>query len=192
MNPDLSSLIAAARSIGVDAKTFFGGLDERQLNWKPNQKSWSVGQCLEHLIVTNRELLRAVKTHVDGTHRKTIFERWAFGSGYFGGYVLKAVQPENPRKSNAPKVFRPTRSRISGDVVERFTAQQAEAARLMEQSAELDLEKTIVTSPVARFVTYSMLDAFKILVNHERRHFRQAKNLMKMPDFPESSLAVSK
>ena len=185
MNPDLSSLIAAARSIGVDAQTFFGNLDERQLNWKPNQKSWSVGQCLEHLIVTNGELSATIKKRVDDTYQPTIFERMAFGSKYFGSRVIKTVQPENPNKIKAPKIFRPAHSQISGDVVQRFAAQQTEVVQLMTKSAALDLEKTIVASPVARFVTYSMLDAFKILVNHERRHFRQAKNLMKMPDFPE-------
>ena len=30
-----------------------GQLSSTQLNWKPDPKSWSVGQCIDHVIVTN-------------------------------------------------------------------------------------------------------------------------------------------
>ena len=184
INPQLNGFIASAESISADAQTLFGGLSEKQLNWQPNQETWSVGQCLEHLIKTNEEMLGAVESHVNGTHRKTIFERLALGSSYFGNYVLKAVQPENKTKLKAPKIFRPAASSVDADVVQKFVGNQQKLIDLMQSSENLDLEKTIVTSPVASFVTYSLFNAYKIVVTHERRHFRQAQNVMKLKDFP--------
>lgn len=184
MNPELDGFITSAKSIAVDAQKLFGGLSEAQLNWQPNQETWSVGECLEHLIKTNGEMLGAVEGHVNGTHRQTIFEKFAVGSGYFGNYVLKAVQPENKNKLKAPKVFRPTTSKVGAGIVEKFVDNQDQVINLMQRSENLDLEKTIVTSPVASFITYSLFNAFKIVVTHERRHFRQAQNVMKLKDFP--------
>ncbi len=130
-------------------------------------------------------MLGAVELHITGAHKKTIFERLALGSNYFGNYVLKAVQPENKNKLKAPKVFQPAKSNVGADVVERFIANQERVIELMRASDKLDLEKTIVTSPAARFVTYSLFNAYKIVVTHERRHFRQAQNVMELPEFPK-------
>ncbi|MEP6925620.1 MAG: DinB family protein [Pyrinomonadaceae bacterium] len=184
MNPELNGFIAAAESISADAKTLFGSLSDAQLNWQPAKASWSVGQCLEHLIKTNGEMLGVVESHINGTHRKTIFERFAMGSRYFGNYVLKAVQPENKTKLKAPKIFRPVQSRVGADIVEKFVENQRKIVDLMHRSENLDLEKTIVTSPVAPIVTYSLFNTYKIVVTHERRHFRQAQEIMKLKDFP--------
>jgi hypothetical protein len=185
MNPELEGLISAAKSVAEDARVLFGDLNEAQLNWQPDAESWSVGLCLEHLIKTNDELLGAVEPHVAGAHRKTIFEQLALGSGFFGNYVLKAVQPETKAKIKAPKVFRPETSNVNADVVERFVANQQKIIALMKRSAQLDLQKTIVTSPVAPVVVYSLWHAFKIVVTHERRHFRQAQNVMNLSEFPK-------
>lgn len=185
MNPELNGFITAAKSIAYDAQTLFGGLSEAQLNWQPDPESWSVGACLEHLIKTNDEMLGAVESHITGAHRKTIFERLALGSNYFGNYVLKAVQPENKNKLKAPKVFRPAASDVAADVVDRFIENQERVIELMRRSERLDLEKTIITSPAARFITYSLFNAYKIVVTHERRHFRQAQNVMELPGFPK-------
>ena len=185
MNAELNGFITAAKSIAYDAKTLFGGLSERQLNWQPNAESWSVGLCLEHLIKTNDEMLGAVESHISGAHKKTVFERLALGSNFFGNYVLKAVQPENKSKLKAPKAFQPAASSVATDIVDRFIANQERIIELMRASDKLDLEKTIITSPAASFVTYSLFNAYKIVVTHERRHFRQAQNVMELPEFPK-------
>lgn len=185
MNAELNGLINAAKSVAEDAKTFFGNLNVTQLNWQPNAESWSVGLCLEHLIKTNEEMLGAAQSHIDRTHRKTIFERLALGSNFFGNYVLKAVQPETKTKLKAPKVFRPVASNVNADIVERFVLNQQKVIAVMEASDKLDLEKTIITSPVAPVVVYSLWNAYKIVVTHERRHFRQAQNVMQTEGFPK-------
>lgn len=185
MNPELKSLIVAAHSVADDARAFFGGLNERQLNWQPDAKSWSVGLCLEHLIKVNEEVLTAVESHINGSHRRTIFERLALGSNYLGKYIVKAAQPENKTKIKAPKVFRPTRSYVDADIVERFVANQNKVIEMMQASGELNLEKTIITSPMASFITYSLWHTYQIVVTHERRHFRQAREVMKHEGFPD-------
>ncbi len=70
-------------------------------------------------------------------------------------------------------------------VIEQFAAHQGELAELMRATAAgVDLKRTVVTSPVSGFVTYSLLDAFRIVVMHERRHFAQARRVTEAEGFP--------
>jgi hypothetical protein len=82
------------------------------------------------------------------------------------------------RKLKAPKIFQPASSRIDGAIVQRFLDQQEPLIRYMKATAGLDLAKIIITSPVSRLVTYSLLDAYRILVTHERRHLLQARRVV--------------
>ncbi|HZJ47286.1 MAG TPA: hypothetical protein VFD63_26145, partial [Pyrinomonadaceae bacterium] len=65
-----------------------------------------------------------------------------------------------------------------------FVQQQSELVTRMTASASLDLEKIVITSPVARVVTYSLMDAYRIIVVHEERHFQQAQRVTSESSFP--------
>jgi hypothetical protein len=54
----------------------------------------------------------------------------------------------------------------------------------MKATAELPIEKIIITSVVSPFVISSLWDVYHILVAHERRHLRQAGRVMRAPAFP--------
>ena len=185
MNEELQNLLGQARENSQEAKMLFGHLSEAQLNWKPNAESWSVGQCLEHLIKTNDEVLGVADSHIKGIHKKTFFEKLPFLPAFFGSQILKAVQPENAKKNKAPKIFAPAKSAVSEHVVEEFLESQNKIIRLIEASRNIDLAKTVITSPVAKIVTYSLLDAYKIVLIHEQRHFAQAKRVVQLNGFPK-------
>ena len=54
----------------------------------------------------------------------------------------------------------------------------------MTTTRSRDLSTVVVTSAVAPMAFYSALDAFKILVAHERRHLGQAERVMTSEGFP--------
>jgi hypothetical protein len=54
----------------------------------------------------------------------------------------------------------------------------------MKATVVMNPEKIIIYSPVTKVVTYSLLDAYRIIAAHERRHFEQARRVMEMPGFP--------
>lgn len=58
----------------------------------------------------------------------------------------------------------------------------ADDARSVSKSSMI--ERTIITSPALNFVTYSLMDAYRILVVHERRHFQQARRVIEESGFP--------
>ena len=65
-----------------------------------------------------------------------------------------------------------------------FLEQQEWLQRLMEATRELDLDGITITSPVLGFMTYSLMDACRIIVVHEQNHYIQATRVMESQGFP--------
>ena len=58
-------------------------------------------------------------------------------------------------------------------------------AATMKATEELGLEKIKISSPVTHLITYSLMDAYRIIINHEQRHLLQAKRVAEMDGFPK-------
>ena len=119
-----------------------------------------------------------------GTYRTNWWGRVSPFSGFFSRLILKALDPEQGRRTKAPRVFEPARSDVTADVLQKFAAHQAELATRMRATASADLLGLKVTSPVSAVATYSVLDAYRIVVAHERKHFEQARRVMQTAGFP--------
>lgn len=184
MNAELSNLIGELENITAEAKAKFSGLSSEQLNWKPAAGSWSVGQCFDHLITANRGMAAKIEPVTQGKQKATFFEKLPFLPKLFGGFITRAVAPESPRKIKNPGIFDPAESDISADVIERFLEDQNKIAAVMRAGGNVDPEKIIMTSPVAVFITYSLLDGYRIIVWHEKRHLQQAERVMQTGGFP--------
>ena len=182
----LPDLIAGAQEISAEAKSTFGSLSPTQINWKPSAESWSVGQCIDHLLVSNRPYGEIIDQVVQGKYEQTFLHRLPVLPGMFGRLLIKSLDPETKRKMKAPAVFAPAVSTIDGKIVETFLSTQQQLIERMKSTRGLDLAKIIITSPALGIVTYSLLDALRIIVVHEQRHFGQAKRVTAMSGFPNA------
>jgi hypothetical protein len=50
---DLSTLLAEGRLVADETRRAFGQLSAEQINWKPGEGEWSIGQCFDHLIIAH-------------------------------------------------------------------------------------------------------------------------------------------
>lgn len=179
----LSELISAANTITNETRAAFGSLSAHQLNWKPASESWSVGQCLDHLITSNATYFPTFEAILNGTKKSTFWERVPGLPRFFGKMLLKSVSPGSRRRLKAPAIFQPVASQVDGGIVQRFLDQQGEVIRTMEAAKDLDAAQIILTSPVSSVITYSLLDTYRILVAHEQRHLLQARRVTEMAGF---------
>ncbi|HEX8174522.1 MAG TPA: DinB family protein [Pyrinomonadaceae bacterium] len=183
---NLPALIAEAGTIRDEAAAAFGQLSPAQLNWKPSAEEWSIGQCFDHLILTNRPYFPVLEKIAAGRQQTRLWERVPLLPGLFAKLVLGAVSPESARKVKARKGFVPAASDVDGQVMSRFVLHQDELMRLMKATEPLELDKIIITSPISSAVIYSLLDGYRIIVTHERRHFQQAERVMAAAEFPRA------
>lgn len=181
----LPQIFDEAEAIAADAKTLFGHLNAQQLNWKPGADSWSVAQCLDHLISINREYFPTFTRILKGEHRKALLHRAPLLPAAFGRLMIKVLSPNFHRRLKAPPAAQSSSSSIDPQIVDRFIADQRETLAMMKSLEAHDPAKIIITSPFASVVVYSLLDTFRIIVAHERRHFAQAQRVMETEGFPQ-------
>jgi hypothetical protein len=174
----ISSVTSDLAAISVEVRDEFGGLTEQQLNWKASEDSWSVAQCLDHLITINSLYFPVFENLRSATLPNTFLERVSPLSGFFGRFLIKAMSPENPKKMKTSKKAYPSASDIDAGIVERFVEHNRELARHIEKISPDTPLSRIITSPLARFITYSLDDCLTMLVVHERRHVLQAKRVI--------------
>lgn len=180
---DLPAVINAANNVASNTRSTFGHLTPSQLNWKPSPERWSIAQCFDHLIAVNKAYFPVIDNVLAGKKR-TLWESMPVLPGLMGKMVIKAVEPTSTRKFKARKNFEAAQSNISGSIITDFVNHQAEVVDKMKATQHLDLDKIIITSPVAAVMTYSLIDAYRIIVVHEERHFQQAKRVTEETGFP--------
>ncbi len=180
----MSEVISELEKFTEDTQTTFGKLSPEQVNWKPGASGWSVGQCFEHLIKTNELFFKKLDEIADGKHEHSFLENWSPLSGFFGN-LLKSSLKKDSRKFKAPtqKIVPP--SEIDPNIVEIFAAHQAELIGKMKLTEKANWKKIKVTSPFLKIATYTLEDGYEIIVEHERRHFRQAERVVKSENFPK-------
>ena len=183
----LSGLVSAVNAITDQTLAGFGDLTAPQLNWKPSADQWSVAHCFDHLVRANEAFFPIFEKVLSGEKKNTFWESVPWLPAFWGKMVIKAVAPESTRKLKAPKIFHPSSSRVDGAIIRRFIDQQNQVIRYMKATEDLDLEKIKISSPVTNLITYSLMDAYRIIITHEKRHLLQAMRVSKMDGFPKGS-----
>ena len=79
-------LRAALDAADVRARALAAPLSVAQLNWRADPGSWSIGQCLDHLRVTNDVYAHAMDESLTGTPVGPVE---AITPGWFGRYFLR-------------------------------------------------------------------------------------------------------
>jgi hypothetical protein len=183
MSGIIENTVNELRQAADEARESFGSLTPEQLNWKPAADSWSVAQCLDHLILTNEELIAPLKKKLAGD-KNTFWESWSPLTGFFGGFLRKSLRSD-AKKFKAPSKTIVPPSDLPADIVERFVENIEKMSAMIISAEKLDAQKTIITSPFMGLITYRLSDGFDIITEHCKRHIRQAKRVTLSVDFPQ-------
>ncbi len=183
MDERINSIVSELKSSAADASETFGALTAEQLNWKPGEKSWSIAQCLDHLILTNEQFYPEFDKLAAGNRKNTLWQNYSPLTGFFGRFLIKAVT-EDSKKAKAPSKSVVPPSDLPADIVGKFERNIAEVCSKVTACAGADRRKVVVSSPFLSLITYTMDDAYTVLVEHTKRHIRQAKRVMRADGFP--------
>lgn len=155
----------------------FGDLTYEQFNWKPSEKEWSIGQCIDHVVVTDSLYRSIIGPVIEGTS-KTPFMAYIPGmTSFFGNAIYKAIHEDNTKKGKTFGVFQPSQSAINKDVLKKLEDEHKVLISNINQLSDSDLEKSIA-SPVGKMVVYKVWKALDIVTTHEMRHFYQAQRVL--------------
>ena len=159
--------------ITASVESEFGLMNEVQLNWKRDPDSWSIAQCIDHIIVSNQKYFPVLESVVTGKHKMTFWERKNPLTHYTGKQMINTLGPVVSKKFQAPKLFLPSRSDLKPTIINDFIEHQKKLCTLLKKLIDPKFEKVVITSPVAALLTLKLTDVLQIIVAHEERHLQQ-------------------
>lgn len=166
----------------IDKK--FGDLKLIQLNWKPAPDQWSIGQCLDHLIVSNAKYLPVLLTIIEGKNKPSFWEKNNPLSNYTGKQMIKTLGKNVVKKYKSPRLFIPSESTVSQNIISDFKNHQDEIFQLFLELEKEKYKHIVVTSPVASLITLKLHDLIELIIVHEERHINQALRVKNNINFP--------
>ena len=180
-----TDLVEEFSAMARDTEMVFGRYDATQLNWQPQAGRWSVAQCFDHLLKTADGMFLTFDRALDPNVAPTVWQRLPMWPRMLGRALITSQAPGGKRKYRAPATAQPAGSSLDPLTVERFIAcQHLGIARLRALGAE-DARR-IAVSPFVAQITYSVLDGYRLIAAHQRRHFDQARRVIEHPAFPST------
>jgi hypothetical protein len=164
------------------ASTLATTLTSRQLNWKPSQDTWSVGQCLEHLCIANEVYLSAMSSSLAARPLAVVQE---ITPGWFGRWFIRSYIEPSPdtRRARAPNKIGPG-AQVEPSVLERFLSSNAKARELVRRAAKHNVNRIRFKNPFIPVLRFTIGTGLEILVRHQRRHLLQAERIRERREFP--------
>jgi hypothetical protein len=184
MNTETLNLLSELQVVSDDTQKTFGNLTAEQINWKPGADGWSVGQCFEHLIKTNLLFFPELERIAGGKRKNSFWENYSPLNSFFGNLLVNSLKKDE-RKFKAPTQKIVPLSEINASIIEQFVAHQTELVEKIKLTENADWQKIKITSPFMKLMTYKLADGFRVVVEHERRHFRQAERVTQTEGFPK-------
>ena len=168
----LNDLINRARFDGAH-------LSSTQLNWKPSEDQWSIGQIFEHMHLATAPYLQPMTEAIENAP----FDRKGeVRHSWIGKLIIKAAGPDS--NAPAPKQLIPGSGPHNGTVIEKFVADYQRLAELAGLAAESDLVRTTIRNPFISLIRMNMADCFAVQISHAERHLGQIEALKRHPGFP--------
>jgi DinB superfamily len=174
----IAELDASDRRAEQLAKT----LTLEQLNWRPRPDAWSIGQCLQHLSITNEVYLSAIAASLEGERRSQVEE---IVPGWFGRWFIRSfVEPSaKTRRVRAPKKIDPGQQ-VESTVLETFLRSNNTARDLIRRASSYDVNRIRFGNPFVPMIRFTAGTGFEIVSKHQNRHLLQAEGVRGAADFP--------
>ena len=164
------------------ATTLAKALTPQQLNWKPTDREWSVGQCLDHLCVASDVYMPPIASSLTGQPAGAVTE---ITPGWFGRWFIRSYIDPSPatKRANAPKAIVPA-SQVDSSVLERFLSGNQMMRELVRRAANHDVNRIRFVNPFISVIRFSVGTGLEIIVRHQRRHLLQAERVKARAGFP--------
>ncbi|MCH2234303.1 MAG: DinB family protein [Crocinitomicaceae bacterium] len=173
-----------------DVRDNFSNLSKTQLEWQPNDKSWSIGQCLEHLNAYFRYYLPVFKGKISNSRFREPVDY--FNSSPLGVAVYRSVKlgkvKNVKRKLKSPKEYNPlvNEALMTDNAVAEFLEHQLAFDDVIEEATQINLRKTKCPLSLRPVVKLNLGDALVYMSYHIERHIEQAKKVKNLSGFPKA------
>ena len=175
-------LISALDAADQCFETLAKGLTTEQLNWRPAAEAWSIGQCLQHLHITNEVYLPAISVALEGQPRFQVEE---IKPGWFGRWFIRTfIDSSGKRRTRAPKKINPG-PRVEPSVLDSLLRSNQAARELIARAGHYDVNRIRFRNPFISGIRFTVGTGLEIVSKHQSRHLLQAERVKESVAFPE-------
>ncbi len=175
---DIEAWINAIDEQTKRAELLVSKITTEQLNTSPAPKKWSIGELLDHIVTSNKLYFETFDTIGNGNHTNPGMLGLKFIPKALGKMVVNSITPETKRKSKTASIFVPATSTHELSYIEEFKECQENLKERVIKMKEMETEKIWIRSPVTGMIIYTLEDALRLLLNHEKRHLGQAEAIL--------------
>jgi len=176
MTPEQARELAAeVEAVSKDARALTAGMDGAALMKRPADGGWSVGENLQHLILTAQAMIPLAERAIEELERSGKRTTRASGVGLMGWLLIKSLEPPPRMKTKTTKPFEPVAVSDPLTLTDRFIETNAKLDALVGRATGLATSAVKVASPFNDKVKYNAYAALRIVVVHARRHLWQAR-----------------
>ncbi|NQD70867.1 DinB family protein [Sphingobacterium shayense] len=176
---DINSLLAYFEQTANNMRTELNGLSSEQLVFKPDTGSWSISQCVEHIILTDAMLFELVKSELSKPAQP---EKAA--NIEVSDEQVKHFVADRSKKASAPKELTPVgKYTNSQSALKAFSNGRKPIIKYIKAANETDLRSHVSTFPTGMVDGYQSL---LFIAAHATRHLEQIKEVKNDPNFPKN------
>jgi hypothetical protein len=188
MSTQLQAYADAFREAESELLRLTRSLSDAQFNWKPDDTSWSIGECIAHLNRVAEAYLPRLEAAASRTEPTA---QGPFTYGFMTRRMIDAMNPGGPALSTS-RSLNPSDggARSALDRTQTLEALSAYTDRYVaacEEADGLDLAKIKVRYPFFWLLRLPLGAFLEITGVHALRHARQAVGVREQPGFPVGS-----
>ena len=159
------------------------GLTPEQLNWKPAEDVWSVGQCLQHLYAANEVYLPAIANALVDRQPSPVQD---ITPGWFGRWFIRTyIEPSSrSKRARAPAKIAPGQ-KIDEAILDRFLRSNDVARDLIRRASAYNINRIRFGNPFIPLLRFTVGTGLEIVWRHQRRHLLQAERIKQAATFPQ-------
>jgi len=181
---DLQELLSALDDNDRRAEELARDLDDERFNWRPDERSWSIAQCLDHLNAASAAYLTPMREALEAGRRKGMERRGPIRPGFLERWFVAEMGPSPKRRLRAPRKIVPAAHKGRTEVMADWRRWQEEARDLLREAAGVDLNRTRFVNPFVPLLRFTVGTGFLVIATHQRRHLLQGETVKANPGFP--------
>jgi len=175
----MDRLAAYYKETALNLQKNIENLAEVQLQFKPSEESWSISQCVEHIIATEVMIFDMIKGYMEQPENTALRSEIKFSDK-----DIIDMMVDRSQKFQAPEVLQ--KEGIYTNAKEALKDFDTQRSIIMDYLASVDeegLRNRVNSSPAGMVDVYQNL---LFLAAHTTRHTLQIEEIKNHPDFPKS------
>jgi hypothetical protein len=182
---DRAALVAELERLERAFRERAGSLSPEAWSWRPDARTWSAGEIVDHLARTNVIYLAALEPALAKLRARSSRASGPLAPRWAGRLFLGQLEPPPRYRVPAQRKLRPAPRVEPAATWDDFSGAQRRVIDLTRATAGLDPASIRFRNPVAfDLPVFDLATGLLIVAAHERRHLHQLDRLKSHPGFP--------